>query len=113
MCLTSDQVLAATGAEPLLANLGQDTIIIADKAYDADRLGGHIKARGATANIPDMIRRKKLSLDQSSLSRAQSRRTLLQQTQSVPSRRDSQRQARCELPSFYPARRCANLAPLN
>jgi len=59
MCLTFDQVLAATGAEPLLANLGQDTIIIADKAHDADRLGGHIKPRGATANIPNMIRRKK------------------------------------------------------
>jgi hypothetical protein len=37
MCLTFDQVLAAIGAEPLLANLGQDTIMIADKAYDADR----------------------------------------------------------------------------
>jgi transposase len=42
-----------------LANLGQDTIIIADKAYDADRLRALIKARGATANIPNMIRRKK------------------------------------------------------
>jgi len=42
-----------------LANLGQDTIIIADKAYDADRLRAHIKERGATANIPNMIRRKK------------------------------------------------------
>jgi transposase len=42
-----------------LANLGKDTIIIADKAYDADRLRALIKARGATANIPNMIRRKK------------------------------------------------------
>jgi len=42
-----------------LENLGQGTIIIADKAYDADRLRALIKARGATANIPNMIRRKK------------------------------------------------------
>jgi transposase len=48
-----------SGAEPLLANLGQDTVIIADKAYDAVRLRALIKARGAIANIPNMIRRKK------------------------------------------------------
>ncbi len=57
--ITPGQAHDLTGAEPLLANLGQDTIIIADKAYDADRLRAHIKARGATANIPNMIRRKK------------------------------------------------------
>jgi transposase len=42
-----------------LAELRPHTIIIADKAYDADRLRAHIKARGAKANIPNMIRRKK------------------------------------------------------
>jgi transposase len=57
--ITPGQAHDLTGAEPLLASLGQDTIIIADKAYDADRLRAHIKARGATANIPNMIRRKK------------------------------------------------------
>jgi transposase len=45
--------------EPLLTNLAHGTIVIADKAYDADRLRAHIKARGAIANIPNMIRRKK------------------------------------------------------
>ncbi len=48
-----------TGAEPLLAKLTRRTIVIADKAYDADRLRVHIKDRGAIANIPNMIRRKK------------------------------------------------------
>jgi transposase len=57
--ITPGQAHDLTGADPLLANLGQDTIIIADKAYDADRLRAHIKARGAIANIPNMIRRKK------------------------------------------------------
>jgi transposase len=47
------------GAEPLLADLTRRTVVIADKAYDADRLRVHIKARGAVANIPNMIRRKK------------------------------------------------------
>ena len=44
-----------------MANLGQDTIIITDKAYDDDRWRAciKIKARAATANIPNMIRRKK------------------------------------------------------
>jgi transposase len=34
-------------------------VIIADKAYDADRLRALIKMRRAIANIPNMIRRKK------------------------------------------------------
>ena len=59
--ITPGQAHDLTGAEPLLANLGQDTIIIADKAYDADHLRAHIKARGAIANIPNMIRRKSAS----------------------------------------------------
>ena len=57
--ITPGQAHDLTGAEPLLANLSQDTIIIADKAYDADRLRAHIRARGAIANSPNMIRRKK------------------------------------------------------
>jgi transposase len=40
-----------------LATLAGRTIVIADKAYDADRL--RVQARGAIANIPNMIRRKK------------------------------------------------------
>ena len=50
--ITPGQAHDLSGAEPLLANLGQDTIIIADKAYDADRLRAHIKARGAIATFP-------------------------------------------------------------
>jgi transposase len=57
--ITPGQAHDLTGAEPLLASLARGTIVIADKAYDADRLRAHIKARGAIANIPNMIRRKK------------------------------------------------------
>ena len=57
--ITPGQAHDLTGAEPLLANLGQGAVVIADKAYDADRLRAYIKARGAIANIPNMIRRNK------------------------------------------------------
>lgn len=59
LLITPGQAHDLTAAEPLLANLTRGTIVIADKAYDADRLRVHIKARGAIANIPNMIRRKK------------------------------------------------------
>jgi transposase len=57
--ITPGQAHDLTGADLLLGNIGQDTVVIADKAYDADRLRDLIKARGAIANIPHMIRRKK------------------------------------------------------
>jgi transposase len=57
--ITPGQAHDLTGAEPLLASIDRGAIIIADKAYDADRLRAQLKARGAIANIPNMIRRKK------------------------------------------------------
>jgi transposase len=59
LLITPGQAHDLTGAEPLLADLSRGTIIVADKAYDADRLRCHIKACGAIPNIPNMIRRKK------------------------------------------------------
>ena len=59
LLITPGQAHDLIGAEPLLADLTRRTVVIADKAYDADRLRAHIKARGAFANIPNMIRRKK------------------------------------------------------
>src|SRR6476620_9521719 len=40
--ITPGQAHDLTGAEPLLANLARRTVVIADKAYDADRLRAHI-----------------------------------------------------------------------
>ena len=57
--ITPGQAHDLTAAEPLLADLKRRTIVIADKAYDADRLRAHIKACGAIANIPNMSRRNK------------------------------------------------------
>ena len=55
--ITPGQVHDLMATDALLAKRG--TILIADKAYDADRLRDLLKARGAIANIPNMIRRKR------------------------------------------------------
>ena len=59
LLITPGQAHDLTATDALLADLKRGTILIADKAYDADRLRQHLKARGATANIPNMIRRKR------------------------------------------------------
>ena len=48
-----------TCAEALLDGLERRTVVIADKAYDADRVRGHIKGQGAIANIPNKSSRKR------------------------------------------------------
>jgi transposase len=59
LLITPGQVHDLTATDALLADLKRGTILIADKAYDADRLRELLKARGAVANIPNMIRRKR------------------------------------------------------
>jgi len=59
LLITPGQAHDLIGAQPLLAALSPGTTIVADKAYDADRLRDHIKACGGICNIPNMIRRKK------------------------------------------------------
>jgi hypothetical protein len=51
-----------TGAELLLADLDRRTVVIADKAYDADRLRTHLRAQGAIANTPNMFGAKNASV---------------------------------------------------
>ena len=45
-------------ADTLLDHLGPPTIVLADKAYDADRLSELIQGRGATPNIPPKSNRR-------------------------------------------------------
>jgi hypothetical protein len=45
-------------AEQLLGWLQPDTIVLADKAYDADWLRRRIEAAGAAPNIPAMVHRR-------------------------------------------------------
>ena len=54
------QVSVATqNGERLLGHLRQDTIVLADKAYDADWLRRQIEAAGAAPNIPPMIHHRR------------------------------------------------------
>src|SRR6266550_1249026 len=46
-------------AARLLGHLRQDTIMLADKTYDADWLRRQIEAAGAALNIPPMIHRRR------------------------------------------------------
>ena len=45
-------------ADRFLDHLGPRTIVLADKAYDADRIRGLIEQRGATPNIPSKSNRR-------------------------------------------------------
>ena len=50
-----------TYAETLLEGLEQRAVVVADKAYDADRVRAHIRARGAIPNIPSRSHRTRKS----------------------------------------------------
>jgi transposase len=50
-----------TCAEALLAGLEPRAVVVADKAYDADRVRAHIRAQGAIPNIPSRSHRIKKS----------------------------------------------------
>jgi hypothetical protein len=50
--------------EQLLGWLHTDTVVLADKAYDADWLRRRIEAAGAAPNIPTMVKRAALCLMQ-------------------------------------------------
>jgi transposase len=50
-----------TYAEALLNGLERCAVVIADKAYDADRVRAHIRAQGAIPNIPNRSHRRRKS----------------------------------------------------
>ncbi|WP_353044743.1 IS5 family transposase [Mesorhizobium sp. M1365] len=56
--LTAGQAHDSQIADRLLDHLGQRTIVLADKAYDADRIRELIQEQGATPNIPAKSNRK-------------------------------------------------------
>jgi transposase len=56
--LTAGQAHDGQIAQRLLDHLGPRTIVLADKAYDADRLRALIEDQGATPNIPAKSNRK-------------------------------------------------------
>ena len=54
LVLTPGQAGDCPVAEQLLGHLRENTIVLADKAYDADWLRRQIEAAGAAPNIPPM-----------------------------------------------------------
>jgi transposase len=57
--LTAGQAHDGQMAETLLDHLGPRTIVLADKAYDADRIRELIQEQGAAPNIPPKKNRKR------------------------------------------------------
>jgi transposase len=58
LVLTPGQAGDCPVAERLLGYLHEGTIVLADKAYDADWLRRQIEAVGAAPNIPPMVHRR-------------------------------------------------------
>lgn len=56
--MTAGQTHDGQVADALLDHLGPSTIVLADKAYDADRIRELIQDQGATPNIPPKSNRK-------------------------------------------------------
>ena len=59
LALSEGQSHDSLAAEPLLQDLTEGTIVLADRAYDTDAIRAHIEARKAWANIPPKRNRTK------------------------------------------------------
>jgi len=58
LALTPGQAHDANGAAVLLTDLPDGSVLLGDKAYDADWIRERIEAQGAAPNIPDKANRK-------------------------------------------------------
>lgn len=58
LALTAGQAHDANGAAVLLTDLPDGSVLLGDKAYDADWIRERIEAQGAAPNIPDKANRK-------------------------------------------------------
>jgi transposase len=58
LCLTAGQTHDGQAAGELLNHLGPHVIVLADRAYDSDRIRTLIEEQGATPNIPAKSNRK-------------------------------------------------------
>jgi transposase len=57
--LSEGQASDCKQAEPLLEHLPEDSILLADKAYDSNAIRSMVEAAGAFANIPAKANRKR------------------------------------------------------
>lgn len=61
LCLSEGQAYDGHSAHLMLDSLTPGSILLADRAYDADKLRKAIASKGAFANIPPMPRRTRRS----------------------------------------------------
>jgi transposase len=95
----------------LLGRLREGTILLADKAYDADWLRRSIEAAGAAPNIPSKVNRRWHACFSAVLYRERNRiERFLNKDQALPPRRDTLRKACLLLPGNGQARRSPPLA---
>jgi transposase len=102
LALSEGQAYDGHSAQALLDSLAPGSILLADRAYDADKLRQAIASKGAFANIPPMPQRTRRPAFSPFL--YQPHRALLQQTQTLQSHRNARRQKRRQLPRLNPAR---------
>ena len=57
LMLTAGQVHDSHGARTLLVDLDSGTVVLGDKAYDANWIRAQIRSQGAVANIPNKANR--------------------------------------------------------
>ena len=99
LVLTPGQAGDCPVAAQLLGHLREDTIVLADKAYDADWLRRQIEATGAAPNIPPMIHRRRKPCFSPVLYRARNRiERFFNRIKQLPTARHALRKARRKLP---------------
>jgi len=104
LVLTPGQAGDCPVAEHLLGWLQPDTIVLADKAYDADWLRRRIEAAGATPNIPAMVHRRWKPCFSPVLYRARNRiERFFNRIKTLPAARYAIRKARHKLPGHAQA----------
>jgi transposase len=99
--LTAGQAYDGQVADALRDHLGPRTIVLADKAYDADRIR---ELRGCHANIPPKCDRRWKPCFSKRLYRERNLIERTSLTKAPPSRRHPLRQARRQLPRHGPTR---------
>ena len=57
LVLTPGQAHDANGAAMLLTDLADGSVVLGDRAYDADWIRSQIEAQAAAPNIPDKVNR--------------------------------------------------------
>ena len=85
--LTEGQAHDNPTALEMMGSLNTGDILLADRAYDSDALRRKLADQGAWANETDVGAPQSAGLQPIPLSLSQSGRTLLQQAQTLPSRR--------------------------